>query len=238
LEQCRIEYASAGIESVFSTISLKAVSITRTTIGMLMRDSVVQMTSGTVTESETGIEAHDSEFELRDTSVSACQSGIIMNRSAVGISSVKISDNQLIGVSSEDCRIKITSGEVSGNAAGARLKGGEGQILGTCFSGNRATALHISGSRIKVQRCGFIDNSQDALRLEDGRALVVGNAFSGNKGFNLYNAGRENVVALQNWWGSAERLTILQKIYDVVRDPRLGAVQLFPWLIENPRQLP
>lgn len=238
LEQCRIEYASAGIQAIFSTVSLKAVSITGTQTGLLIRDSVVQMTGGTVTESEAGIEAHDSELELRDASIAGCKSGMIINRSAVGFSAVKVRDNQLIGISSEDCRIKITAGEVSGNGFGVRLKGGEGQILATRFSGNLATALQLSGSRIKVQRCGFVDNGQDAVRLEDGRALITGNYFSGNKGFNIYNAGPDKVVALQNWWGSGERAVILQKIHDAVRDLRSGPVQLFPWLTEKPQQLP
>lgn len=238
LEHCRIEYAASGIAAAFSTVSLKAVAITRSNIGVLMRDSVVQMAGGAVTESDTGIEVHDSEFELRDATIAAGKNGIIMNRSAVGISSVKISNNENYGILSEDCRIKITSAEISANGSGVRLTGGEGQILTSRFSGNRETALHLSGSRIKVQRCLFINNNQDALRLEDGRSLIWGNAFSGNKGFNLYNSGREDISAMQNWWGSSDRSTIIQKIYDADRDPRFGSVQLFPWLNEKPQLQP
>lgn len=238
LEQCRIEYAAAGIEALYSTIALKAVSISHSHTGLLMRDSVVQMSGGRIGESETAIESHDSEFEVRDASLSASQSGMVMSRSAAAISSVKIIDNQLIGIAAEECRIKITSGDVSGNGAGARFKGGEGQITGTRFSGNRLTALHFSGARIKLQRCSFTDNRQDALRLEDGRALVWGNVFSGNNGYNLYNAGHETVVALQNWWGSAELSVIKGKIYDSARVPASGPVQLFPWLNEKPQHLP
>lgn len=237
LEHCRIEYAASGIEASFSTISLKAATIKRCNSGIMMRDSVVQFTGGSVTESEVGIEINDSESELRELSVASCKSGIIMNRSSVGISSLKIIDNDLYGIRSDDCRVKITSADISGNGAGVRLKGGEGQIVATRFSGNRETALHLSGSRIKLQRCQFIDNSQNALHLEDGRALVWGNSFNGNKGFNLYNNGREDVVALQNWWGSSDRSAIIQKIYDAVRDPRSGNVQLYPWLNEKPQQL-
>lgn len=181
LEQCRIEYAASGIQALFSTLNLKAVAIAHSKIGILARDSVVQMTGGSVTESEAGIETQDSEFELRDAGITACKSGIVMNRSAVVINSVKISDNELVGVLSQDCRIKMTSAEVTGNGGGVRLKGGEGQILTTSFSGNRLTALHLAGSRIRVQRCRFTDNQQDALRLEDGRSLVWGNDFSGDR---------------------------------------------------------
>lgn len=238
LEQCRIEFASAGIESLFSTIALKDVSISGSRTGLLMRDSVVLISAGKITESETAIESHDSELEMRDAVLSACQSGIIMNRTAAALSSLKIIDNQLIGIAAEECRVKISSGILSRNGAGARFTGGEGQITGTRFSGNRLTALQLAAARIKLQRCSFTDNRQDALRLEDGRALIWGNVFSGNAGYNLYNAGHETVAALQNWWGSAERSAITEKIHDAARDPHSGTVELFPWLIEKPQHLP
>ncbi len=234
LEQCRIEYATSGIEAHFSTLSLKMVSVIRSQTGLLMRDTVAQMTGGAFSESEIGIEMHDSEFDARDIVVSACKRGVVMNRSSVNISSVKIRDNEQYGLQSEECRIKITSSEISGNGTGAWLKGGEGQILASSFNYNRETALQLSGSRMKINRCQFFSNSQDALRMDDGRALIWGNSFSANKGFNLYNAGREDVAAFQNWWGSSDISTISRKIHDAVTDPRSGSVQLFPWLTEKP----
>lgn len=237
LEQCRIEYANSGIETHFSTLSLKMVSIIHSQTGLLMRDTVAQMIGGSFSESEIGIEMHDSEFDAREITVSACKRGVVMNRSAANVSSVKIRDNEQYGLQSEECRIKITSAEISGNGIGARLKGGEGQILTTSFHDNRETALHLSDSRMKINRSRFFNNSQDALRLEDGRSLIWGNAFSANKGFNLYNAGREDVGALQNWWGSSDSSGISQKIYDAVRDQRSGSVHLFPWLNEKPAYL-
>ena len=59
-----------------------------------------------------------------------------------------------------------------------------------------------------------------------------------NGGFNLYNAGREDVVAVQNWWGSNDEKTISSKIFDSSRDPGSGTVQLFPWLSGQPPILP
>jgi len=234
LEHCRIEYANSAIEAQFSTVSLKNVAVSRSHTGFLMRDAVVQMAGGSVSESETGIEIHDSEFDSADVIVADCKRGIVMNRSAASVSSVQIRNNQQYGILSDDCRIKMASAELSGNGTGASLKGGEGQIVATSFNGNRETALHLSGARIKVNRCRFFNNGKDALRLEDGRALLWGNAFEANKGFHLYNAGREDIGALQNWWGSADFSAISQKIHDAVRDPRSGSVHVFPWLNEKP----
>ena len=235
LELCRIEYAETGIDVRFSTVTLKAVSIVQARTALLSHDGVVQMTGGTVSDSETGIEIHNSEFDGRDTTVSSCQRGCVLNKSSVVLASPKIMNNLQTGLEADECRIKITGGEFSGNALGARIKGGEGQIVMSRFLRNRQTALHLIGSRIKIQRCLFAENSQDALRIEDGRALLLNNAFSSNGGFNLYNAGSEVVSARQNWWGTTDQSLIGQKIHDAARDKNTGTVNVFPWLNEKPR---
>ena len=238
LERCRIEYAETGIDVRFSTIALKGVSIVQAQTALLSHDGVVQMTGSTVSDSETGIEIYNSEFEGRDTTVDSCQRGYVLYKSAVVLASSKITNNRQTGFEADECRIKITGGEFSGNVLGARIEGGEGQIVMSLFLRNRQTALHLSGSRIKIQRCLFAENIADALRTEDSQALLLNNAFSSNGGFNLYNAGREVVAARQNWWGTTAQPLIGQKIYDASRDKNTGAVQVFPWLNEKPLLMP
>lgn len=238
LELCRIEYAETGIDVRFSTVTLKAVSILQAQTALLSHDGVVQMVGGTVSDSETGIEIYNSEFDSRDTTISSCQRGCLLIESAVVLASTKIMNNQQTGLETDECRIKISGGEFSGNALGARIKGGEGQIVMSRFQRNRQTALHLLGSRIKIQRCLFAENSQDALRTEDGRALLLNNAFSSNGGFNLYNAGSEVVAARQNWWEGTDSLLISQKIYGALQDKNSGAVHIFPWLNEKPQLMP
>lgn len=238
LEHCRLEYPETGIDVRFSTITLKAVSIMQAGTALLSHDGVVQMTGSTVSDSETGIEIHNSEFDSRESTFSSCRRGCVLSNSAVVFASPKIMDNQQAGLDAEECRIKITDGEFSGNEVGARIKGGEGQIFMSRFQHNRKTALQLSGSRIRIQRCLFADNSQDAVCTEDGSALIMNNAFSSNGGFNLYNAGREAVAARQNWWGTADQSLIGKKIRDAFTDKNTGTVQVFPWLNEKPQFMP
>jgi hypothetical protein len=235
LERCRIEYAATGIDIRYSTLTLKSVAIAQSDIALLSHDGVVQMNGSMVTDAETGIEIHNSEFDSKETTISSCQRGCVLNKSAVVFATPKISNNVKAGLEADECRIKITGGEFSGNGYGARFKGGEGQLVMTSFLRNSQTALHLLGARIKVQRCLFAENSHDALRTEDGRALLLNNAFNLNGGFNLYNSGSEVVSARQNWWGATEYALIAQKIYDWARDKNSGAVQIFPWLNERPQ---
>lgn len=238
LEHSRIEYVENGIDVRFSTITLKAVSIVHAQTGILSNDSVVQMTDSTISDSEAGIATHNSEFDAKDTTVASCQRGCIFDKSSVVLSAPKIHNNLQSGLEFNECRIRITGGDISGNTLGARMNGGEGQMLMTRFQRNKLTALHIVGSRLKIQRCLFTDNIQDALRTEDSFALLLNNSFGSNGGFNIYNAGGEVVSARQNWWGATDQALITQKIHDAANDKKSGAVQIFPWLNEKPPLMP
>ncbi len=238
LEQCRIVYAQSGVELSYSGITMNAVSIEHTQTGVVSYDSVVQMTGSSVADSDTGIEIHTSEFEAKGVTLSSCKKGALFYSSTVALSSAKITNNLQSGLEMNDCRIKISGGDISGNGLGARIKGGEGQLFMTGFQRNKQSALHLIGSRIKIQRCLFADNSQDAVRTEDGMALLMNNAFSDNGGFNVYNAGSEGVSARQNWWGTADQRKIGQKIYDLSRDKNIGMVHIYPWLDKKPQLTP
>jgi len=238
LERCRIEYAETGIDLRFSTVTLKEVSVIQARTALLSHDGVVQMTGGTVSDSETGIELHNSEFDGRDMTVDSCRRGCLLNRSSVVFAASRIVNNVHTGVEANECRVKISGGEFSGNAVGVRINGGEGQIAMSRFQRNGQTALHLIGSRIKVQRCLFAENRQEGVRTEDGWELLLNNVFSSNGGFNLYNAGSETVSARQNWWGTTDQSLIRQKIHDAARDRNSGIVDIFPWLNEKPALMP
>jgi len=237
-EHCRIEGAETGIEARFSSFTARSVLIARAATGMLLRDSTVTMAASSFSSSDTGVEAHDSELELRDSAFAQNRRGMALYRSSAVLAALTVTANQLIGLLAEDCRLKLTSSEISGNGSGARISGGEGQLLLTRFLRNGDTALHLSSARLKVFRCQFVDNIRDGLKLEDDRATVWGNVFGGNGGFNLVNAGQEDVSLTQNWWGTTDEATILFKISDGTRTGRSGRVTIFPWLTEKPVVLP
>jgi hypothetical protein len=167
--------------------------------------------------------------------VASCQRGFVVSNSSFLLVSPKISNNRQVGLEANECRIKITGGEFSNNALGARINGGEGQIFMSAFLRNSQTALYLKSARIKIQRCLFAFNRQDALHTDDGRSLLVNNAFSSNGGFNLYNAGSERVSARQNWWGTVDPSLIAQKIFDGASDKNSGFVDVSPWLFEKPQ---
>lgn len=238
LEHCRIEGAETGLEARFSTVAAKSLSITRSTNGCVLRDSTATLTAPNISACDTGIEAHDSEVELREATLASNRRGMFLVRSAVVMSSSLVTGSTQQAIVSEECRLKFNAGEISDNAGGALIKGGEGQIFLTRFVRNRDTALHLVASRVKLSRCLIADNLRDGLQLEDDSATVWGNAISDNGGYNLAYDGQNTVSAVQNWWGTGDEAAILAKLSTSANPQRSGVVKVFPWLTEKPAIFP
>ena len=238
LEHCRIEGAETGLEARFSTFTAKALSITRSTTGCILRDSTVTLTSPNINACDTGLEAHDSEIELHAATFAANRRGMVLSRSSVVMTTVVVTGSTQQAMVTNDCRLKINSCEISDNAAGAHIIGGEGQVFLSRFVRNRQTALHLDTARLKISRCQISDNLHDGLKLEDDRATVWENAISDNGGYNLVYNGRDTVNATLNWWGSSSEATITAKLSATGTPQRSAAVNVFPWLFEKPAIFP
>lgn len=238
LEHCRIEGAETGLEARFSTVAAKALSITRSTNGCVLRDSTATLTAPNINACDTGIEAHDSEVEVRDATLAANRRGMFLVRSSVVMSSTVVTGSTQQAVVSEECRLKFNANEISDNASGALIKGGEGQIFLSRFARNRDTALFLAGARLKISRCQISENLRDGLKLEDDSAAVWGNAISDNGGYNLVYSGQNTVSAVQNWWGTSDEAAIVAKVSTSATPHRSGVVNVFPWLTEKPAIFP
>jgi hypothetical protein len=212
--------------------------ISRSQIGCLLRDSSATLIAPNISSCDTGVEVHDSEVELRDARIAANRRGIAMFRSSVVMSSVIVTGSSQQAILSEDCRIKFNSCEISDNAVGARISGGEGQIYLSRFVRNRNTALHLVAARVKISRNQISNNMRDGLKLEDDRATVWGNSITFNGGYNLVYSGQDMVNAVQNWWGTDDDASITAKISVTAGAQRSMVVNVFPWLPEKPAIFP
>ncbi len=237
-DNIRFEGAETAIEAHFSKFSAKGLTISRAGTGLRLRDSIVALTTVAVSDCETGLEAHDSELDLREGTLANNRRGVVAYRSSLALTMVNVSGSNQQGIMADECRVKFNSCALVSNGVGALLKGGEGQVLLSRFEKNDDVGLHLSGARVKVQRCLFADNPGDGIRMDDGRGIVWASAFSGNAGYNLANNGRENVSAIQNWWGSNDEAAIMSRLFDSSKDSRSGTVNVAPWLVEKPPALP
>ncbi|MEI6305695.1 MAG: right-handed parallel beta-helix repeat-containing protein [Deltaproteobacteria bacterium] len=234
LENCRIEGAETAIYSQFSTMTAKGVTISNCSSGLVLRDSIATLSAISLIDCTTGVESHDSEIDMRDSAITNNNKGIAAYRSTLIMSSVKVSGSTKEVLLAEECRIRFTSCEFAGNGLGALIKGGEGQVQLSRFVRNGNAGLHLSGARIKLQRCTFADNRGDGMKVDDARSSVWASIFNGNSGYNLANAGREDYSAVQNWWGANDESSIQAKLLGSSKDSSSGTVIVAPWLTEKP----
>jgi hypothetical protein len=237
-EQTAIEGADSGMEARFSNFIAKSTRIILSHTGLILHDSVATIESGSFSACDTGIEVHDSEFEIRNSSVSSNRTGMVLYRSSLVMAATGLTDNEEQGMQAEECRLRLNTCDLSGNAVGAWVKGGEGQVFMTRFMRNKEIALHLVATRLKVNRSVIAENGRVGLRVEDGRSTVWGCDISANRSYNLYNSGDESVSAVQNWWGTDNENAISAKIFDSSSDTGPTLVQVLPWLYDRPSVLP
>lgn len=238
LEHVRIEGATTGIDARFSTVAITESAISRSTVGILLRDSTARLTAIDVSACETGLEAFDSELDLRNSSVVHNRCGIAARRTTLVLQGVSVKESEQRGIIADECRIRFNSCELVGNADGVRLGKTEGQIVRSRFVGNRGVGLVLESSRLKIHQSLFADTVGDGIRMDDGQSVIWESAFYGNSGYNLVNRGRERVSAVWNWWGGTREADITAKFFDAAKNAGSGLISFFPWLPEKPVAVP
>ncbi|CAH1780876.1 unnamed protein product [Owenia fusiformis] len=87
----------------------------------------------------------------------------------------------------------------------------------------------------------FLNNSNNALTLQrvQSGTLLNYNLFDNIEGEPNYNVkvisskGGADINAKFNWWGSKEQSQIVATIYDNMRDPSVGVLDIFPYLLSH-----
>jgi hypothetical protein len=237
LDHVRIEAADIAIEGHSSNLIINNAMISKSGIGLLLYDCFANLGRLKISQTETALQLHNSEVELKNATLAENGMGITATASSLAATAVRLHQNSRYGMLLDDCRIRISSADFTDNALGVIIIGGEGQLFRSRFIRNRGLALELAGARLKVNNTVFADNMSDSVTVLDRRSILYENSFSGNSGFNLVNRGSEQVIAVQNWWGSSEEKQILKKISNQVGSSGSGRVVISPWLYEKPSRL-
>ncbi len=238
MDNFRVEGADTAIEAHYSHLTINGASIRSSGTGILLHDSVLNLLKMDINGLDTALEAQNSEVDLRDGKVTNNNNGIVARTSSIAATSVVVSGSKLKGIVTDECRVRIKSCEFSGNSIGASFTGGEGQVFWSRFINNRELGLELTGARIKVSNSLFSANQRDGIKVNDNRSLLFGNSFVKNGGYNLINASKDSIIAVQNWWDSTEESTISKKIADTVNNMQSGRVMISPWLMQKPSLMP
>jgi len=237
LENCRIEGAETGLDSAYSTVTLKNVHFNRCGMGARLRDSIVFSTGGGASGCIVGLYLMDSEAELRDAGVSGNRQGVVAERSSLFLAGGTFSRNDLEALKTADSKVKIAGGSFTVNGAGLAIVSSQGSLSGAKITGNADYGVLLAKSRVKVYGNEIARNGGAGLKVEDGKGVAWGNSIFANGEYDLVNGGTEEFRAMGNWWGAADFSAIGKRIYDRQTDSGRGRVFYTPVLRDNPLAL-
>jgi hypothetical protein len=237
LDYCRIEGASVGLDSIFSTISLKNTMIHSCGIGARFQGSLFQSIGGSVSGSGAGYVLVDSEASLRDVSCSNNSKGVSVSRGSLRVKGSSFSGNTSRALEAVGTKIKISGAYFSKNGTGLALSDTEGTIESSKITENREYGIQLTHSRMKISGNSIFMNTGIGIMSDAGDSAAWGNAISLNGLYDFYNAGPDEFRAIGNWWGTPTEKEQKRRIFDKAVDRSRGSVLTTPDLSEPPADL-
>jgi hypothetical protein len=233
-EYCRIEGATVGLDSIFSTISLKNTFIHTCRTGARLQNSLFQALHGGVSGSDVGYALLDSESYLKDVSCTGNIMGVSLSRGSLRVKGASFSGNTARALDAVDSKVKITGAVFLKNGTGIALAGSEGAIEASKFVENREYGLQLVNSRMKISDNLIFMNTGIGIMSDTAGSAAWGNNISRNGLYDFYNAGSEDFRAIGNWWGASAGKGQKRRIFDKAVDPSRGSVLIAPELPAPP----
>ncbi len=231
----RVEGAETGLDSLFSTITVKNSRFEKCRTGVRVQDSLFVMSGGGARDCLLGGGLTDSEADIRDASFSANREGIVALRTSLSLAGTVLEGNVNRGLKAADCRIRINGCRFAANGNGLTLTASEGSVTASVLTGNRDYGLFLNRSRIRVSGNEIATNGGVGLQVDDGEGVAWGNALFANGTYDLFNAGPDEFRAVANWWGEKGSDDLARRIYDNRQDATRGRVYYVPVLPARPK---
>jgi len=235
-EYCRIEGATVGLDSIFSTVSLKNTVIHTCRTGARLQNSLFQAMGGGVSGSDVGYALLDSESYLRNVSCTGNIMGVSLSRGSLRVKGSSFSGNTARALDAIDSKVKITGAVFSKNGTGIALAGSEGAIETSKFVENREYGLQLANSRMKIFNNLIFMNTGIGIMSDTAGSAAWGNNISRNGLYDFYNAGSEEFRAIANWWGAPAGKGQKRRIFDKAVDSSRGSVLTSPELPAPPAE--
>jgi len=238
IEYCRVEGATVGLDSIFSTISLKNTVFLSCRTGAHLQGSLFQALGGGVSGSERGYVLHDSESILRDISCTDNITGVALSRGSLSVKGSSFAGNAASALEADDAKMNISGAVFSRNGTGLVLTGTEGSVENCKIRENREYGLQLVHARMKIVANQISMNAGIGIMTDSGSSAAWGNDISLNGLYDFYHAGSEEFRAIGNWWGAPPGNIQKRRIFDKSADQKSGTVLTFPELTFAPSGMP
>lgn len=231
-EHCRIEGATVGLDSIFSTVSMKNTTIQSCRTGARLHGSLFQALGGGVGDCDLGYALLDSESYLRNVSCTDNLRGLSLLHGSLSVKGSTFSGNTARALEAVDSAIDISGAVFSKNGTGLTLSGSEGVIDSCKIVENREYGLQLLHAKMKITANQIFMNTGIGIMADSGNSAAWGNIISRNGLYDFYYAGDEEFRAIGNWWGASMGPGSKKRFFD-----KNNSVLTFPELTVSPPAL-
>jgi len=204
LEWCRIEAATTGVEARFSDVTVRETDVARCRTGLALRSSAALVTGGGITDCGTGLISSLGDTDVTGARFSGNRRGIALSGGSLFLSASEVTTSEGSAVEATGARLRLEGSRFARNGAGVVVTECRGDLVGNRIDENRTVGLDLAGSPLRVTGNRLAGNGEGGVVIRSGGGTLWDNSLGGNGGFELINAGPEDVVAPDNWWGSAD----------------------------------
>ena len=235
-EHTLITGAINAIDARHSSLSVRAIKISDSLLGISVNDSTASIHSADISRTDTALYFSDSEVEMRELKLRQNRLGILGLRSSFTISSSTVQSNAQEGIVADSCRFRINGSHFTKNRTGAFIKSGEGQIQQCSFSENTESGLALVACKARIQSASFRSNQYSGIMIDSARGSVSGSLFTFNSGPNIVFKGNESFSLILNFWDTLDEKTIQSSIR--YQKSALNRLDITPVLTEKPPLAP
>ncbi len=204
LEWCRIDATVTGVSAVFSELTLRQSSVTRSRTGVVARSSHLIVAGGGVTGCLTGYSFQDGDVELDAISARSNRQGVKIHGGSLSMSAAVVIGSEESAVDATGARLRLEGSSIVANGSGAILNGCRGDLVANRIVENRTTGLELTASPLKVFNNRISGNGSFGVVVHSGGGTLWDNALEGNQKGGLLVSGADEVTAVANWWGSSD----------------------------------
>ncbi len=224
LQYSKVEYGYRGFHAHYAKARLLNSTFRHNVRGAQFQESQVVIDGCRFQDNLNGVQFRDSVVTLRNSVISGSHWGLRCVYSELEMSSCLIENNLVNGANIRDGKLTISDNRITGNRRGLYLQRSKGQVVGNDLSANSEHGIFLEDSDVDVVDNRIAENGRAGVRWLNSQGRLARNLIADNGVYALINDGNTEVVARNNWWGSADTREIAAAVRDGSDRPGMGLV--------------
>lgn len=234
LEWCRIDAAVTGVDVRFSDLTLRRTTVSRCRTGVSLYSSSGIIAGGELTMCTLGMTLIQSDLDADGVRIINNDRGVLVADSSLYLAASEVLLSTGAAVEATGVRLRLDGTRLTRNHAGLVCDDCRGDVVNSSVEENRTSGLDLTDSLLRITDNRISGNGGSGVVIRSGGGTLWRNSLAGNHGPALATLGTDDVVAPENWWGSADPAVIRGQTREGCADGSCGRIWVVPPLAAPP----